>query len=173
MGKRRGVGEGSIYRDCRSKGAGHGRDDHRGCRSYWTGVAEVRGGVWCERSGRFVRQRRNVVRRNFEDCVEALRQLQRQVDAGVVPDKKMPVGRWLDRYLAFNSANLTEGGIKQAKVKCNWVKRFLGNVRLHQLRRHRVQSMLTALATRARARRPCSRRSASSVRRATGPRRTT
>lgn len=145
MARRRGTGEGSIYRDCRTKGSGHARDDHRGCQSYWVGVAEVPGGRWDEESGRWVRQRPRVVRRSREDCVEALRELQRQVGVGVVPDRRTTTAEWLDTFIAIHYAGSAAQTQRQAKTRRNWVAKYCGNVKLIRLRRMHVQGMLAGL----------------------------
>jgi integrase len=145
LAKRRGTGEGSIYRDCRTKGTGHERDDHRGCRSYWVGVAEVPGGVWDDEKGQWVRSRPRVVRANKQDCLEALRELQRQVGAGVLPDRKTTVEQWLDIFLASHSVKLTPSAQRQYRTRRGWIVRIVGNVKLVHLRRRHVVGMLAAL----------------------------
>jgi integrase len=126
--RRRGPGEGSIYR--RADG-------------YWVGAAEA---------GRYTNGKRRkvrVVRKRKRDVVAALDELRRQVSGGIVPDRTHTVatylGWWLDEVAArqVSASSLTEYAKRVRRVIPQ-----VGHVRLAKLSPAHVQALANHLADR-------------------------
>lgn len=122
----RGKGEGSVYRS--------------GDR--W--VAQVEAGRAPNGRRRYAR----ASRRTKTEALDALRQLQRDVDAGVAADRTLTVAAYLDRWATdvLPYSGVTDSTVtKYAWVADHWLKPRIGTVRLDKLTPAHVQSMLRDL----------------------------
>src|SRR6201996_5331248 len=113
MSRRRANGEDSIYRD--------------GDR--WRGAVSL----GYDEQGKRIRKK--VSGRTRAEVVDKLRKLRQQVDNGVVPDDKLTVGAFLDRWLTVNlpgtvSESTEDGYVVQVRLH---LKPALGRKRLARL----------------------------------------
>jgi integrase len=121
----RGHGEGSIYR--RADG-------------YW--IAQVEAGRDANGKRRYSR----AVRRRRVDALEALKQLNRHRDLGVVPTTTTVadyVNLWLDDVAPTTVTPITIKSYR--KVARSWVNPYVGQIKLAKLTPNQVAGMLTAL----------------------------
>lgn len=125
MSKRRGNGEGALYR----------RGDGR-----W--VAQVDTGRGENGRRRYVRR----VRRTKAQAIEALREIERLVAGGIIPDATTTVADWLSWWLEHVVYDLAPTSLATYRsIVARWIVPHVGAVPVQKLTPSHVQAMLAAL----------------------------
>jgi integrase len=124
--KRRGRGEGSIYK--RADG-------------YWVGQVEAGRGIGGKR------RKARVVRARRADVVAALDELRRQVRLGVVPDNTRTVATYLEWWLSdVIAGTVTAGTLHEYNTRVKRITPVIGHVKLGKLTTAHVQHLANHLA---------------------------
>lgn len=145
--ERRGWGEGGLYQSTTTV---HDRKTGRTYKySYWTAAVYIEGP-----DGRSKKVR--VKRRKKSDAREALKELLRQKENGVVIDREMTVAKylsyWLDEVVAGSGKVSPQTVDAYRRQIRNWVVPFLGHIKLGKLRYEHVQPWVNGLHARGLAR---------------------
>jgi integrase len=125
--KRRGHGEGSVYK--RADG-------------YWVGAIEAPRGP----DGR--RRKLRVVRRRKADVLDTLDDLRRQVRQGVIPDRTRTLSTFLDFWLSdVIAGQVTDGTLHEYSTRVKRITPVIGHVRLGKLTTAHVQHLANSLGS--------------------------
>jgi integrase len=126
VGRRRGRGEGSIYKD-----EAHG---------YWVGAVDL----GYDRAGK--RHRRKVTGRTRADVARKLRQLREDVESGIKADATYTVERATDDWLAETLDGLAPKTVRLYTDLLRPVRESIGGIPLRKLTSHDVRRVLVELA---------------------------